>query len=84
MLRIDRDDNRYEAVPNIPHFRLLAVWIWDMHDYASDMAGIPRLGNIATNNDPIAVATSSLLRLAQRRPLIIGEDRFKQVSEQVL
>ena len=79
-LSFDRSEKRYEAVPNIPHFRLLAGWIWDMYDFAHDMANIPMLENIATTDNPIQVAIHSLLHLADRRPLIADVGRVKQVQ----
>ena len=52
-----------------------------MHDYAVDMAGVPRINGVAVADNPIGVATANLLRIARKRPLIIAEDRVKQVCE---
>ena len=52
-ISVDRNDKRYEAVPNLPHIRLLAGWMWDKYDLASDMANVPKLENIATADNPI-------------------------------
>ena len=68
-------------MPNLPHFRLLAGWIWDMYDFAHDMANVPMVEHIATTDMPIPAAIKTLLLIASRRPEIVDVSRINQVHQ---
>ena len=52
-----------------------------MHDLATVVANVPKLENIATTDNAIQVAITSLTRLVDRRSTIVDLDRTKQVHE---
>ena len=76
----DSSPQKYQNIPNIPHFRHLASYMWDMVEFGLDLMGA-NLDLLAADGFRLDIAVSMLLDHAEMHPECIDVRRIKEAAE---